>query len=155
MTIWPDARAVRHVPRWHDPQGLRLHFPRTGTPVINTAITCLVVGLLAGSLPLEYLSDMVSIGTLTAFAVVSLGVIILRRRNPNMQRGFRVPLYPVIPIISIIACLYLVTSCTPSPGRRWRCGCLSPASPMWVMATGIPACGCGCWRRRLPGLRWM
>lgn len=114
MTIFGQTRVLFAMSRdGMIPKGFAYISPRTRTPVINTAITCLVVGLLAGFLPLEYLSDMVSIGTLTAFAVVSLGVIILRRRNPNMQRGFRVPLYPVIPIISIIACLYLISQLHP------------------------------------------
>ena len=51
-----------------------------------------------------------SIGTLTAFVVVSLGVILLRRREPDLPRGFRVPAYPVIPMLSIIACGYILFS---------------------------------------------
>ena len=51
---------------------------------------------------------MVSIGTLTAFIVVSLGVIILRRTQPDLPRGFKVPFYPVTPILSIIACGYIL-----------------------------------------------
>ncbi|WP_276879289.1 amino acid permease [Lawsonella clevelandensis] len=114
VTIFGQTRVLFAMSRdGMIPKGFAYISPRTRTPVINTAITCLVVGLLAGFLPLDYLSDMVSIGTLTAFAVVSLGVIILRRRNPTMQRGFRVPLYPATPIISIIACLYLISQLHP------------------------------------------
>jgi APA family basic amino acid/polyamine antiporter len=58
--------------------------------------------------PLDVLADLVSIGTLVAFAVVSVGVIILRRTAPDLPRGFRVPGYPVTPILSIAACCYLV-----------------------------------------------
>jgi amino acid transporter len=60
--------------------------PRTQTPVNNTIIVAIVVAILAAILPLDYLTDVVSIGTLTAFIVVSLGVIILRYREPDLPR---------------------------------------------------------------------
>lgn len=84
--------------------------PRSMTPVNNTIIVAIVVSLLAGFIPLDKLADMVSIGTLTAFIVVSIGVIILRRREPDLPRGFKVPLYPVTPILSILACAYILYS---------------------------------------------
>jgi amino acid transporter len=80
----------------------------TLTPVNNTVVVAVVVALLAGFIPLDYLIDMVSIGTLTAFSVVSLGVIILRRREPDLHRPFKVPLYPVTPILAIAACIYIL-----------------------------------------------
>jgi APA family basic amino acid/polyamine antiporter len=83
---------------------------RTMTPVNNTIVVGIVVSILAGFISLDKLADMVSIGTLTAFIVVSLGVIILRRREPDLPRGFRVPLYPVTPVLSIIACGYILLS---------------------------------------------
>ena len=52
---------------------------------------------------------MVSIGTLVAFIVVSLGVIILRVREPDLPRAFKVPLYPVTPILSVLACLWILS----------------------------------------------
>src|SRR3954466_1016995 len=84
--------------------------PRSGTPVNNTVIVAIVVAILAAFVPLDYLIDVVSIGTLTAFVVVSLGVIILRVREPDLPRGFRVPGFPVTPILSIIACAYILSS---------------------------------------------
>jgi len=57
---------------------------------------------------LDYLADMVSIGTLTAFIVVSIGVIILRRREPDLPRGFKVPGYPITPVLSVLACGYIL-----------------------------------------------
>lgn len=84
--------------------------PRSMTPVNNTIIVAIVVSILAGLIPLDKLAGMVSIGTLTAFIVVSLGVIILRRREPDLPRGFKVPLYPLTPILSIIACGYILYS---------------------------------------------
>ena len=81
--------------------------PRTQTPVNNTIIVAIVVAILAAIVPLDYLIDVVSIGTLTAFIVVSLGVIILRYREPDLPRGFTVPGFPVTPILSILACAYI------------------------------------------------
>jgi basic amino acid/polyamine antiporter, APA family len=83
--------------------------PRTMTPVNNTIIVAVVVAILAGFVPLDYLLDMVSIGTLVAFIVVSIGVIILRVREPDLERGFKVPLYPVTPILSVLACLWILS----------------------------------------------
>ncbi|WP_454301877.1 amino acid permease [Salana multivorans] len=82
--------------------------PRTQTPVRNTLVVATVVGLLAGFVPLDALWDLVSIGTLIAFTVVSIGVIVLRRTQPNLPRGFKVPGYPVVPILSAATCLYVM-----------------------------------------------
>jgi basic amino acid/polyamine antiporter, APA family len=84
--------------------------PRTQTPVQNTIIVSIVVAILAAIVPLDYLIDVVSIGTLTAFVVVSLGVIILRYREPDLPRGFKVPGFPVTPILSILACAWILAS---------------------------------------------
>jgi APA family basic amino acid/polyamine antiporter len=84
--------------------------PKTMTPRNNTIIVAIAVSVLAGFIPLDYLADMVSIGTLTAFIVVAIGVILLRVREPDLPRGFRVPGYPVTPILSIIACAYILFS---------------------------------------------
>ena len=53
---------------------------------------------------------MTSIGTLVAFVVVSLAVIILRVREPNLERGFKVPFYPVLPVLSIVGCFWIISS---------------------------------------------
>jgi len=87
--------------------------PRTRTPVNNTIIVAVVVGLLAGLLPIEFLAEMTSIGTLVAFLVVSISVIILRRTAPDLPRGFTVPGYPVVPILSILGCLWIIISLRP------------------------------------------
>jgi APA family basic amino acid/polyamine antiporter len=81
---------------------------RTLTPVPNTIIVAVAVGLLAGLMPLSKLADLTSIGTLAAFTVVSAAVIILRRRAPDLPRGFRVPLYPVVPLASIAFCIVVI-----------------------------------------------
>ena len=83
--------------------------PKTMTPVGNTIIVAVIVSILAGVVPLDKLADMVSIGTLVAFMIVSLGVIILRVREPDL-RGFKVPGYPVTPVLAILACGYILYS---------------------------------------------
>jgi amino acid transporter len=82
--------------------------PRTLTPVPNTVIVAVVIALLAGLIPINFLAEMTSIGTLVAFLVVSIGVIVLRRNEPDLPRGFRVPGYPVTPILSIAGCIWII-----------------------------------------------
>jgi basic amino acid/polyamine antiporter, APA family len=84
--------------------------PRTMTPIGNTVIVSLVVAALAALVPLDRLAETVSIGTLTAFIVVSAGVIVLRIQQPDLRRGFKVPGYPLTPILSIAACSYILFS---------------------------------------------
>jgi basic amino acid/polyamine antiporter, APA family len=81
---------------------------RTLTPVPATLIVAVVVSLLAGVLPIDFLAEMTSIGTLTAFLIVSIGVIVLRRTAPDLPRGFRVPGYPVTPLLSIAGCIWII-----------------------------------------------
>jgi basic amino acid/polyamine antiporter, APA family len=81
---------------------------RTSTPVNNTIVVAVAVGLLAGLLPINFLAEMTSIGTLVAFLVVSVGVIVLRVTAPDLPRGFRVPGYPVTPILSVAGCLWII-----------------------------------------------
>jgi APA family basic amino acid/polyamine antiporter len=83
---------------------------RTMTPVTNTVIVAIAAAALAGLVPLDKLADMVSIGTLTAFIVVAVGVIILRVREPDLPRAFKVPGYPVTPVLSVLACGYILVS---------------------------------------------
>ncbi|MGH2970193.1 MAG: amino acid permease [Solirubrobacteraceae bacterium] len=82
--------------------------PRTLTPVPATVVVAVIVGLLAGLLPIDFLAEMTSIGTLTAFLIVSIGVMVLRRTAPDLPRGFRVPGYPVTPILSIAGCIWII-----------------------------------------------
>jgi basic amino acid/polyamine antiporter, APA family len=79
---------------------------KTLSPNKNVIFTCVFIAILAAVLPIEKLFDLVSIGTLAAFIVVSATVIILRRTRPDLERPFKVPGGPVIPILSIIACIY-------------------------------------------------
>jgi APA family basic amino acid/polyamine antiporter len=91
------------------PAVARIH-PKWGTPYRITGATIVLVAVLAGLVPLSALADLVSIGTLFAFIVVSIAVPVLRRTKPDMKRPFRVPLSPVIPILSALSCLYLMTN---------------------------------------------
>jgi APA family basic amino acid/polyamine antiporter len=84
--------------------------PRTGTPVRMTLLYAAVVLVLAAFVKLSVLADLVSIGTLFAFVLVSLAVPALRRRRPDMPRPFRVPFSPIVPVVSALACLYLMAN---------------------------------------------
>jgi APA family basic amino acid/polyamine antiporter len=87
----------------------RVH-PKFRTPWINTLLVGLIVAFAAGFFDINSLGDMTSVGTLAAFAVVCLSVIWLRRTHPEIPRGYRVPLYPVVPALGIASCLWLITS---------------------------------------------
>ena len=87
----------------------RVH-PRWGTPWRVTIGTALLVMAISGFVPLTELADLVSIGTLFAFIIVSVAVAILRYTKPDLKRPFRVPLSPVLPIVSALACLYLMSN---------------------------------------------
>jgi APA family basic amino acid/polyamine antiporter len=91
------------------PSAGALH-PRFGTPARTTIVFAVLVSVLAGFVKLTVLADLVSIGTLFAFIVVSIAVPVLRRTRPDMKRPFRVPLSPVVPVLSALACLYLMAN---------------------------------------------
>ena len=82
--------------------------PRTLTPVGSTLFVAVILSLLAGVVPIDFLFEMTSIGTLVAFLIVSIGVILLRQRQPDLPRGFKVPLYPLVPIGSIAGCIWII-----------------------------------------------
>jgi APA family basic amino acid/polyamine antiporter len=90
------------------PRGLAAVHPKYGTPYKITLITGVIVAALAGFVPLTELANLVNIGTLFAFVLVNIGVIILRRTRPDMPRPFRVPFSPVFPLIGIGLCIYLM-----------------------------------------------
>ena len=91
------------LPRWFS----QVH--RTfRTPHRITIITGVAAALLAFFLPLVTLGELVNIGTLSAFVLVSIGVIVLRRTRPDLPRAFKVPGYPVVPILAALSCLFLM-----------------------------------------------
>ena len=85
----------------------RIH-PRFRTPAFATWVAGFVVGIPAGLLDIGTVSNLSNIGTLFAFVLVSIGVLILRYREPNRFRGFRTPLGPLFPVLSIIFCIVLM-----------------------------------------------
>ena len=84
--------------------------PRFHTPHISTWIAGLAVGIPAGIWDIGTFADLSNIGTLFAFVVVSAGVLVLRRRQPERRRAFRVPWVPYLPLVSIAMCLILMAS---------------------------------------------
>jgi basic amino acid/polyamine antiporter, APA family len=84
--------------------------PRFRTPYRITILTGVVVALMAGFIDLQRLAELTNIGTLFAFILVSIGIIVLRRTNPDLRRAFRTPLVPVTPILAALICLYLMVS---------------------------------------------
>ncbi len=92
------------------PAGVSRVHPRFRTPYITTIITCVIVAAVAGFVPINILGEMTSIGTLFAFVVVSLAVIVLRIRRPDARRPFRVPGGHVIPVLGVLSCVYLMVS---------------------------------------------
>ncbi|BBX95165.1 amino acid permease [Mycobacterium lacus] len=83
-----------------------------GTPVRITVLVALLVATTASAFPIAKLEEMVNVGTLFAFVLVSAGVIVLRRTRPDLQRGFRAPWVPLLPIASVGACLWLMVNLT-------------------------------------------
>lgn len=82
--------------------------PKFRTPWINTMLVGLLTAVAAAYFDLNTLGDITSVGTLAAFGIVCLSVIWLRRSHPDIPRGFRVPLYPVLPALGIVACFALI-----------------------------------------------
>ncbi|MER2106239.1 MAG: amino acid permease [Solibacillus sp.] len=82
--------------------------PKRKTPVKNTWIFTLLIALCAGFIPLDKLTELVNMGTLLAFTMVSAGILLLRKNKNIPSGGFKVPLYPVLPILSFVACIFLI-----------------------------------------------
>ena len=82
---------------------------RRKTPARITLLFGLLVAALAAVVPLSEIAKLVNIGTLFAFLIVNIGIIVLRRTQPDLERGFRVPFVPVLPLIGAALCIYLMT----------------------------------------------
>ena len=95
------------LPRW-----LSVTSKTRKTPVRLQLICGAAVALLAGFTQVEILEEMINIGTLSAFVLVSLAVVVLRRTRPDLKRGYRVPFSPVLPIVSALLCFYLMLNLT-------------------------------------------
>ncbi|MGN7469541.1 amino acid permease [Brevibacillus sp. SAFN-007a] len=84
--------------------------PATQVPRKSTLIVGILVAIFSGLLPLNKLAELTNIGTLFAFILVSIGVVVLRRTNPDLHRSFRTPFVPLVPILAVLFCGYLVYS---------------------------------------------
>jgi APA family basic amino acid/polyamine antiporter len=91
------------------PRRLSALHPRHGTPFAATWAVGLVFGLIAAVIPLGILAELINIGTLAAFCLVSTAVLVLRRRRPDLPRAFRCPGVPWVPLMAIVFCLALMT----------------------------------------------
>jgi APA family basic amino acid/polyamine antiporter len=90
--------------------------PRFGTPLRTSILTGVAVALISTFVPLTELAELVNIGTLFAFVLVAIGVLVLRRTRPDLERAFRCPGVPVIPVLAILCALYLMLNL---PGATW------------------------------------
>lgn len=91
--------------------------PRYRTPAFATWVAGILVAIPAGLFDVGTLAELSNIGTLFAFVLVSIGVVVLRRRQPERYRGFRVPGGPIIPTLSVLFCVLLMTGL---PIRTWE-----------------------------------
>lgn len=90
--------------------------PKFRTPWKTNIFFMFFVSIFAGFVPVTDLGHMVSIGTLLAFSLVCIGVIVMRKTNPDAPRAFKVPLVPLLPILGVVVCGYLMYSL---PGEAW------------------------------------
>jgi basic amino acid/polyamine antiporter, APA family len=90
--------------------------PRFGTPIRTTILTGVVVAAIATFVPLTELAELVNIGTLFAFVLVAVGVVVLRRTRPDLKRAFRCPGVPVVPVLAVLTAVYLMLNL---PSSTW------------------------------------
>ena len=90
--------------------------PKFRTPWISSITVGLVVAVFASTIPLDQLGEMTNIGTLLAFVIVCAGVLVLRRRSPQLPRPFRAPFMPVTGVLGILISLFLMAGL---PGITW------------------------------------
>ncbi|MEV0375759.1 amino acid permease [Streptomyces sp. NPDC050636] len=98
------------------PRFFSVTHPRFGTPYRPTILLGVFIAVVAGFTSINELATLVNIGTLFAFVVVALGVIILRRTRPDLHRAFRTPWVPLVPVLSVAASVWLMLNL---PGETW------------------------------------
>jgi APA family basic amino acid/polyamine antiporter len=99
------------LPQW----AAKVH-PKYHTPHITTILTGVFVGVFAGLANIDEIVQLTNIGTLFAFVLVAIGILILRRTDPQRARPFRTPFVPVVPILAALSCGYLMV---PLPWETW------------------------------------
>jgi APA family basic amino acid/polyamine antiporter len=87
--------------------------PRFATPFFTTWLVGIFFGLIGALVPLNVLAELINIGTLAAFSMVSIAVLVLRRTHPHLPRAFRCPGVPVVPILAVASCLFLMVNLQP------------------------------------------
>jgi len=92
------------------PAALSKVHPRFATPFATTWIVGIVFGLIGALVPLNVLAELINIGTLAAFSMVSIAVLVLRRTHPELPRAFRCPGVPVVPVLAVGSCLFLMVN---------------------------------------------
>lgn len=91
------------------PKRLSTVHPRFHTPFFATWLVGIVFGLIAAVIPLNILAELINIGTLAAFTMVSIAVVVLRKKRPDLPRAFRCPGVPYVPALAVILCVGLMT----------------------------------------------
>jgi APA family basic amino acid/polyamine antiporter len=84
--------------------------PKFNTPYKSNIVLCIFISLFAGLVPISVVGEMTSIGTLLAFVMVCLGILILRKKQPHLERPFKTPFVPLVPILGIITCVVMMVS---------------------------------------------
>ncbi|RZJ70494.1 amino acid permease [Flavobacterium sp.] len=84
--------------------------PKFNTPWKSNIMLCLFISLFAGFVPISVVGEMTSIGTLLAFVMVCLGILILRKTQPDVERPFKTPFVPLVPILGILTCVAMMVS---------------------------------------------
>ena len=100
------------LPQW----AAKVH-PKYQTPHVTTILTGVFVGLLAGFANIDEIVELTNIGTLFAFVLVAIGILVLRRTNPDAPRPFRTPLVPAVPLLAVASCGYLMLEL---PRQTWE-----------------------------------
>jgi len=90
--------------------------PRYRTPYLSTIYVGIIVAVITATFPIQILGELVNIGTLLAFVLVCIGVWVLRRKRPDLDRPFKTPLVPLVPILGVLSCLGLMATL---PGDTW------------------------------------
>jgi APA family basic amino acid/polyamine antiporter len=122
------------------PQSFAKVHPRFRTPHVTTILTGIAVGVCAMFTSIDEMVDLTNIGTLFAFILVCIGIIVLRIRDPHRPRAFKVPFYPVVPVLGVISCLYLMRGLPTITWIRFA---------LWLVVGMIVYFSYGFWRSRL------